>query len=150
MPAAHLRHHHVGEQQVNDVCIVVADLRRLGAVPGAQDLVTARLEDQLRQLAHYDQLTGLPNRTMLQQELRRLLTKDDGKAPTSVVLFDLDEFKDVNDTLGHSTGDQLLVEVGRRLVGVAEERAIVGLASRLGGDEFVLILPDCGDPRSST
>ena len=57
-------------------------------------------EEQLRRLAHYDQLTGLPNRALLQQELRRLLAKDGGKAPTSIVLFDLDEFKDVNDTLG--------------------------------------------------
>jgi diguanylate cyclase (GGDEF)-like protein/PAS domain S-box-containing protein len=104
-------------------------------------------EEQLRKLAHYDQLTGLPNRTLLQQELGRLLTKDGGKAPTSIVLFDLDEFKDVNDTLGHSTGDQLLVEVGRRLLAVAQERTAVGLASRLGGDEFVVILPNCGDPR---
>src|SRR5580704_6686025 len=104
-------------------------------------------EEQLRRLAHYDQLTGLPNRALLQRELGQLLAKDGGRAPTSIVLFDLDEFKDVNDTLGHSTGDQLLVEVGRRLMGVAEERAGVGLASRLGGDEFVVILPNCGDPR---
>ena len=104
-------------------------------------------EEQLRRLAHYDQLTGLPNRALLQKELGRLLAQDGGKAPTSIVLFDLDEFKDVNDTLGHSTGDQLLIEVGRRLMGVAEERAVVGLASRLGGDEFVVVLPNCGDPR---
>jgi diguanylate cyclase (GGDEF)-like protein/PAS domain S-box-containing protein len=120
----------------------------------AYDDVTDRkaAEEQLRKLAHYDPLTGLPNRTLLQQELGRLLAKDGGKdgekTPTSIVLFDLDEFKDVNDTLGHSTGDQLLVEVGRRLIRVAEERAIVGLASRLGGDEFVVILPNCGDPRA--
>ncbi len=115
----------------------------------AYEDITARkaAEEQLRRLAHYDQLTGLPNRALLQQELGRLLAKDGGKGPTSIVLFDLDEFKDVNDTLGHSTGDQLLVEVGRRLIGVAEEHALVGLASRLGGDEFVVILPDCGDPR---
>jgi diguanylate cyclase (GGDEF)-like protein/PAS domain S-box-containing protein len=104
-------------------------------------------EEQLRRLAHYDQLTGLPNRTLLQRELGQLLAKDGGRAPTSIVLFDLDEFKDVNDTLGHSTGDQLLIEVGRRLMDVAEERPLVGLASRLGGDEFVVILPNCGDPR---
>jgi diguanylate cyclase (GGDEF)-like protein/PAS domain S-box-containing protein len=103
-------------------------------------------EEQLRRLAHYDQLTGLPNRALLQKELGRLLADGLG-GPTSVVLFDLDEFKDVNDTLGHSTGDQLLVEVGRRLLGVAEERALVGLASRLGGDEFVVVIPGCGDPR---
>ncbi len=104
-------------------------------------------EEQLRRLAHYDQLTGLPNRVLLQKELGRLLAQDGGKAPTSIVLFDLDEFKDVNDTLGHSTGDQLLVEVGQRLMGIAEERAVVGLTSRLGGDEFVAVLPNCGDPR---
>jgi diguanylate cyclase (GGDEF)-like protein/PAS domain S-box-containing protein len=104
-------------------------------------------EEQLRRLAHYDQLTGLPNRALLQRELGRLLAEDGGNAPTSIVLFDLDEFKDVNDTLGHSTGDQLLIEVGRRLMGVAEERASVGMASRLGGDEFVVVLSHCGDPR---
>jgi diguanylate cyclase (GGDEF)-like protein/PAS domain S-box-containing protein len=104
-------------------------------------------EEQLRKLAHYDQLTGLPNRALLRHELGRLLAKDGGGTPISVVLFDLDEFKDVNDTLGHSTGDRLLVEVGRRLLGVAEERAAVGLVSRLGGDEFVAIFPNCSDPR---
>ena len=71
-----------------------------------------KAEEQLRRLAHYDQLTGLPNRLSLQQELGRLLAEDGGR-PTSIALFDLDEFKDVNDTLGHSTGDELLVEVGR-------------------------------------
>jgi diguanylate cyclase (GGDEF)-like protein len=102
-------------------------------------------EGLLRKLALCDQLTGLPNRAMLKQELKRLLARD--RAPTSIVLFDLDEFKDVNDTLGHSAGDQLLVEVGARLNGIARERPAVGLSSRLGGDEFVVLLPDCGDPR---
>jgi diguanylate cyclase (GGDEF)-like protein len=109
-----------------------------------EDITDRKLaEEQLRRLAHYDQLTGLPNRALLQKELERLLA---GGKPTSVVLFDLDEFKDVNDTLGHSSGDRLLIEVGRRLLGVAEERALVGLASRLGGDEFVVLIPGCGDP----
>ena len=103
-----------------------------------------RAEEQLRRLAHYDPLTGLPNRTLLQKELGRLLAEG---RPTSIVLFDLDQFKDVNDTLGHSSGDRLLIEVGRRLLGVAEERPVVGLASRLGGDEFVVVISGCGDPR---
>jgi diguanylate cyclase (GGDEF)-like protein len=105
-------------------------------------------EEQLRRLAHFDQLTGLPNRTLLQQELTRLLPLDGSEASTSIVLFDLDEFKDVNDTLGHSVGDQLLMEVGRRLMHVVEQRSAGGLASRLGGDEFVVVLPNCGDPIS--
>jgi diguanylate cyclase (GGDEF)-like protein/PAS domain S-box-containing protein len=100
-----------------------------------------RTEAQLQHLAHYDPLTGLPNRLTLQRRLASLL---DGTRPLSVALFDLDGFKDVNDTLGHSTGDKLLVEVGCRLSEVAGER---GEVCRLGGDEFVVVVPECGDPR---
>ena len=100
-----------------------------------------RAEEQLRRIAHYDQLTGLPNRLTLQRELGRLLSGDGG--PTAIALFDLDGFKDVNDTLGHSTGDQLLIEVGQRLVEVAGDR---GQVCRLGGDEFIVIVPGCGNP----
>ena len=99
-----------------------------------------KAEARLHHLAHYDSLTGLPNRLTLKKQLTSVLGQ--GK-PTAVVLFDLDGFKDVNDTLGHSTGDQLLVEVGRRLGEAAGDR---GLVCRLGGDEFVVIIPDCGDP----
>ena len=67
-------------------------------------------------------------------------------SPTSIALFDLDGFKDVNDTLGHSTGDRLLVEVGRRLTAVTHSRHELQVC-RLGGDEFVAIIPGCGDPR---
>ena len=102
-----------------------------------------RAEEQLERVAHYDQLTGLPNRLTLQKELGRLLAGAGCTKPTAIALFDLDGFKDVNDTLGHSTGDQLLVEVGHRLTEVAGDR---GTVCRLGGDEFVVILPDCGDP----
>jgi diguanylate cyclase (GGDEF)-like protein len=80
----------------------------------------------------------------LQKELGRLLAGDARERPTSIALFDLDGFKDVNDTLGHSTGDELLIEVGRRLTATAENR---GQICRLGGDEFVVIIGNCGDPR---
>jgi diguanylate cyclase (GGDEF)-like protein/PAS domain S-box-containing protein len=102
-----------------------------------------RAEEQLERLAHYDPLTGLPNRLSLQKELQRLLA---GERPTSIALFDLDGFKDVNDTLGHSIGDQLLVEVGRRLTEAMDANR-TGHVCRLGGDEFVVVIPDCGDPR---
>jgi diguanylate cyclase (GGDEF)-like protein/PAS domain S-box-containing protein len=107
-------------------------------------------EEQLRRLAHYDQLTGLPNRLQLQKELGRLLSGERSNRPTAIALFDLDGFKDVNDTLGHSTGDELLIEVGQRLISMAEIRSDVGLVSRLGGDEFVVVLPNCGDPRAAS
>jgi diguanylate cyclase (GGDEF)-like protein/PAS domain S-box-containing protein len=112
-------------------------------VAWAYEDVTQRkkAEEQLERLAHYDQLTGLPNRVTLNDELGRQLAAD---RPTSIALFDLDGFKDVNDTLGHSVGDRLLIEVGSRLSALANGRSQV---CRLGGDEFVVIVPGCGDPR---
>jgi diguanylate cyclase (GGDEF)-like protein/PAS domain S-box-containing protein len=116
-------------------------------VAWAYDDITDRkkAEHQLKRLAHCDLLTGLPNRLALQTELARLLDPQAPPRPTSLALFDLDGFKDVNDTVGHSTGDRLLIEVARRLTTVAGER---GTVCRLGGDEFVVIVPDCGDPRA--
>jgi diguanylate cyclase (GGDEF)-like protein/PAS domain S-box-containing protein len=106
-----------------------------------------RAEEQLRHLAHYDPLTGLPNRLSLQKDLERLLSADGGNRPTSIALFDLDGFKDVNDTLGHSIGDRLLIEVGQRLIESTDRCRDSDQVFRLGGDEFVVIIPDCGDPR---
>jgi diguanylate cyclase (GGDEF)-like protein/PAS domain S-box-containing protein len=106
-----------------------------------------RAQEQLSRLAHYDPLTGLPNRLSLQKELGRLLAGCQHR-PVSIALFDLDGFKDVNDTLGHSTGDQLLIEVCHRFNEVMDEHARATKVCRLGGDEFVIIVPDCGDPRA--
>jgi diguanylate cyclase (GGDEF)-like protein/PAS domain S-box-containing protein len=130
-----------------DVRIAAAPMYHVdGTVRGvawAYEDITHRkkAEEELEHLAHYDQLTGLPNRVTLHEELGRLLA---AARPTSIALFDLDGFKDVNDTLGHSVGDRLLIEVGRRLSALADCRAQV---CRLGGDEFVVIVPGCGDPR---
>src|SRR5215813_6444452 len=131
-----------------DVRIVAAPMRNPdGTVSGVarayEDITeTVRAEQQLERLAHYDQLTGLPNRVSLQKELGRSLSRDCTR-PTAIALFDLDGFKDVNDTLGHSIGDQLLIEVGHRLGDVVGGR---GQVCRLGGDEFVVIIPGCGNP----
>jgi diguanylate cyclase (GGDEF)-like protein len=103
-----------------------------------------RAEEQLRQFAHFDQLTGLANRLTLTETLGRLL--EDGGRQTTIAILDLDGFKDVNDTLGHSTGDRLLVEVAGRLKEAVASRAPDALACRLGGDEFVIVVPDCGFP----
>ena len=102
-----------------------------------------KTERQLSYLAHYDQLTGLPNRIALKTELAKLIEQPNA-APTTIALFDLDGFKDVNDTLGHSTGDRLLMQVARRLTDVAKSD---GKVCRLGGDEFIVIIPQCGDLR---
>src|SRR5205085_9075567 len=100
-------------------------------------------EERLKQLAHFDQLTGLPNRVSLCGELAELLAAGHSHGAASIAIFDLDGFKDINDTLGHSTGDRLLQEVARRMSEMAKDAARF---YRLGGDEFVLIVPNCGDP----
>ena len=83
-----------------------------GVVRAYEDISNqVRAEDQLRRIAHFDQLTGLPNRLTLQKELGRLLSGDG--TSTAIAMFDLDGFKDVNDTLGHSTGDQLSTGRGK-------------------------------------
>jgi diguanylate cyclase (GGDEF)-like protein len=102
-----------------------------------QDVTVQRAnEAALRRLAVTDSLTGLANRPSLQDELDRALRA----GACAVLLLDLDRFKAVNDTLGHLVGDQLLVELGRRLTGFATGGRTVG---RLGGDEFLFVLPGC-------
>lgn len=98
-----------------------------------------RSNDELRRLAFSDLLTNLPNRAAFYRDLKAMLTAGStAGTATAVVLFDLDGFKDVNDTLGHSVGDQLLVEVAHRWQSAAGESRHI---YRLGGDEFVAILP---------
>jgi diguanylate cyclase (GGDEF)-like protein/PAS domain S-box-containing protein len=94
---------------------------------------------QLVRMAHHDNLTGLLNRARFNDRLRAALTE----APATVMLLDLDGFKEVNDSLGHATGDALLQSVAVRLpTCVAPDMTV----ARLGGDEFAILLPACGDP----
>lgn len=98
-----------------------------------------RLSEALRRQAHYDPLTELPNRALLSDRLERsILDASRDGYPVGVLLLDLDEFKVINDCLGHSAGDQVLQEVSRRLRDCLRAGDTV---ARLGGDEFVLIVP---------
>jgi diguanylate cyclase (GGDEF)-like protein len=98
-----------------------------------------RYQVQLEHQANYDALTGLPNRSLLHDRLRQAVYSQRATRPIAVVFIDLDHFKFVNDSLGHSTGDNLLKGMAERLRSVLREGDTV---ARLGGDEFVLILSE--------
>jgi PAS domain S-box-containing protein len=125
-----------------------------------QDVTDRRqAEDKIRQLANFDALTGLPNRRQLIWRAEKALEQARRmQHQMALLLIDLDRFKIINDTLGHSAGDELLMEVGRRLracvrhsdqlmegaleaVGARSHRALEAVG-RLGGDEFVALLPE--------
>ncbi|MCR6688919.1 EAL domain-containing protein [Cellulomonas sp.] len=104
--------------------------------------VTARREAEAELMfnALHDGLTGLPNRALITEHLAGALNRARHSGTDVGLLYvDLDNFKDVNDSLGHAAGDELLVEVGRRLAGALEDQELAG---RLGGDEFVVVSED--------
>jgi diguanylate cyclase (GGDEF)-like protein/PAS domain S-box-containing protein len=116
----------------------------VGAVLVAHDVTAAReLSDRLAHLALYDHLTGLPNRTLFADRLDRaigLATRTGD--PFSLLYIDLDNFKEVNDRLGHQAGDQLLQTAADRLLRCVRDSDTV---SRQGGDEFLALLINCCD-----
>jgi diguanylate cyclase (GGDEF)-like protein len=96
-----------------------------------------RREEELSFLATHDALTGLPNRTLILDRVEQILARARrNQSPVAALFIDLDNFKDINDTLGHSVGDELLQAVAARLEGVIRDSDALG---RLGGDEFVVI-----------
>jgi diguanylate cyclase (GGDEF)-like protein/PAS domain S-box-containing protein len=115
------------------------------AYEGTNEDITDRkvAEEQVQYLAYYDALTGLPNRTLLQDRLTKALADARRQKYKSALLFlDLDRFKDINDSLGHSVGDLFLQEVADRLKRFAREQDTV---SRLGGEEFLIMLTHVND-----
>jgi diguanylate cyclase (GGDEF)-like protein/PAS domain S-box-containing protein len=99
----------------------------------------AQQTDKLKALAFQDPLTGLANRMLFNERATAAL---DSPGPVAVLLLDLDDFKEVNDILGHHAGDQMLVEIARRLQNCVGPH---GTVARLGGDEFVVLLEGCRD-----
>ncbi|MFS0869459.1 diguanylate cyclase domain-containing protein [Paenibacillus xylanilyticus] len=95
----------------------------------------------MQNLAHYDQLTGLPNRTALEVYLEESLVSESADHTLTFLYLDLDGFKRVNDTRGHQTGDVLLQKVGQRLMALSHDK---GITVRLGGDEFLIVLRSIG------
>jgi diguanylate cyclase (GGDEF)-like protein/PAS domain S-box-containing protein len=119
---------------------------KLGAVVALHDITERKqAEERLQQLAHFDVLTGLPNRRLFQESLKNAMAHADAQGwLVSLLFLDMDNFKDINDSLGHAVGDELLRQAGERLLGCVRLRDTVG---RLGGDEFGVILLTPGDPQ---
>jgi diguanylate cyclase (GGDEF)-like protein/PAS domain S-box-containing protein len=109
----------------------------------------ARNEQKIAYLAEHDLLTGLPNRAFLTKMLEGGIRRHDNVVTDDFAVFmlDLDRFKNVNDTLGHAAGDQLLIEVARRLKGSLRDSDVL---ARLGGDEFAIIQPLEGEESEAT
>ena len=132
LPNGAIKHFH-GQSQTQ----YGADGRAIYMIGSAQDITERkRMEDEVRILALYDSLTGLPNRVLFREELDRALLRAQRNASLIGVLFlDLDNFKRVNDSLGHENGDRLLREIATRIRQCARGDEVV---ARFGGDEFTM------------
>src|ERR1039457_2423104 len=116
----------------------------IGVIGTYEDITERKVaEERVQYLAYYDALTGLPNRTLLQDRLTKALASARRRKDKVALLFlDLDRFKTINDSLGHSVGDLVLQQVAERLKRSAREQDTV---ARLGGDEFLIVLTGVKD-----
>jgi diguanylate cyclase (GGDEF)-like protein len=104
-------------------------------------------EARIEYLARYDALTGLPNRSFFRDEINRIMKHMNPGCSCAILFIDLDEFKQINDTLGHSTGDTLLRKVAERLRSIVRATDII---ARLGGDEFVILQLPLNSPEDAS
>ncbi|CAI6079890.1 EAL domain-containing protein [Cohnella sp. JJ-181] len=122
----------IGRRYVANKAIVACTIRDITAKKEAQELIT--------HMAYHDGLTDLPNRRLFNDRLHEQLNRcKRHNKPLALLYLDLDLFKNINDSLGHHTGDRLLQEVAKRLVGSVRDGDVV---ARVGGDEFILLLPE--------
>ncbi|HKB60181.1 MAG TPA: EAL domain-containing protein [Gallionellaceae bacterium] len=99
-------------------------------------------QDRVRHLAYYDQLTGLPNGGLMRDRVNQLIASSQrDRREFALLIIDIDNFKNINDSLGHHVGDLILQTLASRLKGVVREMDMV---ARMGGDEFVLVVPEVG------
>jgi diguanylate cyclase len=118
--------------------LVIARMTWLNRGLAAASLVVENKTEQLRHQALHDALTGLPNRALIMDRIEQLLVRNRRNRTTGAAMFvDLDDFKNVNDTLGHGAGDRLLVAVAARLASTLRDADTIG---RMGGDEFVVLI----------
>ncbi|QQS54781.1 MAG: EAL domain-containing protein [Candidatus Competibacteraceae bacterium] len=128
--------------------LIDADGHIIGVLGAYADITAQKqAEAQIRQLAYYDTLTGLPNRRLLLDRIDQALAVANRAGHKVIVLFvDLDRFKRINDSLGHAAGDVCLRQVARLLSAVVRQEDTIG---RMGGDEFLVVLPDARHGRDA-
>lgn len=105
-----------------------------------QDITAQKMaEEQVQWLAHYDLLTQLPNRTLLNDRIKYAISiAYRSQKPIALLFLDLDHFKNINDSIGHSIGDELLIQVSKRMQSIVRDEDTL---ARQGGDEFIIVLP---------
>jgi diguanylate cyclase (GGDEF)-like protein/PAS domain S-box-containing protein len=131
------------EGSLRKLCLLVRDVTEQKVAEQARD----QAEEQLRHQALYDGLTGLPNRMLFHDRVEHALAaarREDREL--AVLMLDLDRFKDINDTLGHAAGDEVLREVARRISKVTRGSDSI---ARLGGDEFSILLPNASETEAA-
>ena len=137
---------HANEQLERRVALRTEELAQANAQLLSEIDERIKIESEVRRMAHFDPLTGLPNRNLLNDRIDQALEMARRKfLGVGIMFIDLDHFKAINDTLGHQAGDQLLTQVAARMSLVLRSSDTLG---RLGGDEFLLLVPNVDEFQS--